>query len=55
MKIKENKTLVFFIGNVLMLLFLGFIFQSISEGVPQEPRLLGLPFSYSYVACGLFI
>lgn len=55
MKIKENKMLVFFIGNAIMLFFLGIIFQSISERVPQEPRLLGLPFSYSYVACGLFI
>jgi len=55
-KIKENKMLVFFVGNILVLVFLGIIFQAVSEGVPQEPRLLGfIPFSYSYFYCGLFL
>ena len=55
-KMKENKMLVFFIGNILMLIFLGIIFQAISERVPQEPRLFEIvPFSYSYFFCGLFI
>lgn len=53
---KEKKLLTFFIGNILMLIFLGIMFQMISESVPQDPRLFDIiPFSFSYFFCGLFL